>query len=194
MARTLLDVWETLEAGGAAPFEIATLRRLAADLPDDCSVFHGVHWTRLDHGYSVYGEIDFIVVGSQGQIVLIEQKGGPLEETPTGLVKSYRDKQKSVTLQIQRSIDSLQSRFKQGHAGQRLALDYLLYCPDHRVMSPATAGLLRSASSTPAPPIGSRPSSPRCWRRWLPRPGSRWRRCTRSSQMSWSSPSTRARR
>jgi hypothetical protein len=53
MARTLPDGWEVLEAAGAAPFEIATLRRLAAELPDDYCVFHGVHWTRLDHGYSV---------------------------------------------------------------------------------------------------------------------------------------------
>ena len=73
--------------------------------------------------------------------VLIEQKSGPLEETPEGLVKRYQDKLKSVARQIQRSIDSLQSRFKQGHAGQRLALDYLLYCPDYLVRSPATAGI-----------------------------------------------------
>ena len=58
MARTLPDGWEALEAAGAAPFEIATLRRLAADLPDDHAAFHGVHWTRLDHGYSVFGEVE----------------------------------------------------------------------------------------------------------------------------------------
>ena len=63
MARTLPDGWEALEAAGAAPYEIATLRRLAAELPDDHAVFHGVHWTRLDHGYSVFGGVDFIVVG-----------------------------------------------------------------------------------------------------------------------------------
>ena len=50
MARTLPDGWEALEAAGAAPYEITTLRRLAAELPDDHAVFHGVHWTRLDHG------------------------------------------------------------------------------------------------------------------------------------------------
>src|SRR5450631_1292961 len=141
MARTFPDGWEALEAAGAAPFEIATLRRLAAELTGDHSVFHGVHWTRLDQGYSVFGEIDFIVVGPQGQVILIEQKSGALEETPEGLVKRYKDKLKNVAGQIQRSIDSLQFRFKQGHVGQRLALDYLLYCPDYRVQSPATAGI-----------------------------------------------------
>src|SRR5208282_4284670 len=94
MARTLPDGWEALEAAGAAPFEISTLRRLAAGLPKDYSVFHGVHWTRLEHGYSVFGEIDFVVVGPQGQVVLIEQKSGSLEETPEGLVKRYQGKLK----------------------------------------------------------------------------------------------------
>ena len=107
MARILPDGWEALEANGAVPFEIATLRRLATELPDDVAVFHGVHWTRLNHGYSVFGEIDFIVVGPHGQVVLIEQKSGPLEETSEGLVKRYPDKLKSVNGQIQRSIDSI---------------------------------------------------------------------------------------
>jgi hypothetical protein len=141
MARIVPDGWETLEADGAIPFEIATLRRLAAELPDDFSVFHGVHWTRLDHGCSVYGEIDFIVLGPQGQVVTIEQKSGPRAETPEGLVKAYPNKRKNVAVQIQRSVDSLQSRFRHGHAGVGMALDYLLYCPDHRVLSPATAGI-----------------------------------------------------
>ena len=141
MARIIPDGWEALEASGAASFEIATLRRLAGALPDDYTVFHGVHWTRLDHGYSVYGEIDFLVLGPLGQVVLIEQKNGSLEETAEGLVKRYPLKVKSIPGQIHRSIDSLQSRFKQAHGGQRLPLDYLLYCPDYRVVSPATAGI-----------------------------------------------------
>jgi hypothetical protein len=73
MARTLPDGWEALEAAGTAPYEIATLRRLAAELPDDHAIFHGVHWTRLDHRYSVFGEVDYIVVGPQGRAVLVEQ-------------------------------------------------------------------------------------------------------------------------
>jgi len=141
LARIVPDGWETLEAAGAIPFEIATLRRLAAELPDDFSVFHGVHWTRLDHGYSVYGEIDFIVVGPLGQVVTIEQKSGSLAETPEGLVKAYQNKRKNVAVQIQRSVEGLQSRFRHGHAGVGMALDYLLFCPDHRVQSPATAGI-----------------------------------------------------
>ena len=141
MARSLPDGWETLVAAGVAPFEIATLRRLVADLPEDYLVFHGVHWTRLEHGCSAFGEIDFIVLSPAGQVVVIEQKSGVLEEAADGLFKQYRDKRKSVARQMQRSIDALQARYKQAHGGRPLVLDYLLYCPDHRVVSPATAGI-----------------------------------------------------
>jgi hypothetical protein len=141
MARTEPDGWEALEQGGASPLELSTLRRLAAELPDDYVVYHGIHWTRADHGYSAYGEIDFMVVGPQGQVVVIEQKNGALEETPEGLVKVYPTKRKNVSMQVQRSIDSLQFRFKQAHPGQRLALDYLVYCPDYKVQRAAIVGI-----------------------------------------------------
>jgi hypothetical protein len=141
MARTVPDGWEAINAAEAVPFELATLRRLAVALPDDCVVFHGVHWTRLAHGCSVFGEVDFIILGRSGQVIVVEQKSGPLEETADGLSKNYQGKRKSVSRQMQRSIDALQSRFTQGHPGKRLALDYLLYCPDYQLQSPATAGI-----------------------------------------------------
>ncbi len=141
MARALPDGWDAPPLADSARAEIETLRQLARGLPDTWAVYHGVHWTKVDHGHSIFGEVDFIVTGPAGQLVLIEQKRGPLEETPDGLVKRYPDKPKVVKVQMQRSIDALQSRFKQGHKGERLTVDYLLYCPDHRVASPATAGI-----------------------------------------------------
>jgi hypothetical protein len=141
MARTVPDGWETAPTVGVVPFELVTLRRLAAALPDQFAVFHGVHWTRLAHGCSVFGEIDFIILGQSGQLIVVEQKSGPLDETLGGLAKNYQGKRKSVFRQMQRSIESLQSRFMQSHPGKRLALDYLLYCPDYQVQSPGTAGI-----------------------------------------------------
>src|ERR1700761_7962709 len=86
MARILPDGWEALDASGSAQREIETLKRLAS-LPDDCTVLHGVHWTRIEHGCSVYGDVDFIVVAGNGRVLLIEQRSGFLEESPDGLVK-----------------------------------------------------------------------------------------------------------
>jgi len=146
MARILPDGWEALDFTGSAQREIETLRLLAT-LPDDCTALHGVHWTRIEHGCSIYGEIDFIVVAPNGRILLIEQKSGFLDETPDGLVKVYGSLRKKVASQILRSIDALKTRFAQTRRGKsappdtRLSIDYLLYCPDYHVRDASRAGI-----------------------------------------------------
>ncbi len=146
MARILPDGWEALDFNGSALREIETLRVLAA-LPDDCTVIHGVHWTRIEHGCSIYGEIDFIVVAPNGRILLIEQKSGFLDETPDGLVKVYGALRKKVASQILRSVESLMTRYAQTRRGRnatpetRLSIDYLLYCPDYHVRDASRAGI-----------------------------------------------------
>ena len=150
MARIVPDGWEALDRIGSAAREIETLRMLAS-LPDDCTVLHGVHWTRIDHGCSIYGEIDFVVVAANGRVLLIEQKSGFLDETPEGLVKVYGSMRKKVASQILRSIEGLMTRFSarlpQGRRSRpssaelRLSIDYLLYCPDYHVRDAARAGI-----------------------------------------------------
>ncbi|MEO8936422.1 MAG: ATP-binding domain-containing protein [Burkholderiaceae bacterium] len=146
MARIIPDGWEALDFNGSALREIETLRLLAT-LPDDCTVMHGVHWTRIEHGCSVYGEIDFIVIAPNGRVLLIEQKSGLLDETPDGLVKAYGALKKRVASQILRSIDALTTRYAQSRRGKavtvetRLSIDYLLFCPDYHVRDARRAGI-----------------------------------------------------
>ena len=147
MARIVPDGWASLEAGaslphGAARREIETLRELGAALPGDCAVYHGVHWTRLEHGWSVYGEVDFIVVGPTGRVLLIEQRSGFLDETEDGLMHTSAGRPRSVRSQLVRSVEALAARFAQAtHGRLRLAIDYLLYLPDYVVRNPAIAGI-----------------------------------------------------
>ena len=89
--------WRELEVAGQATREIETLRQLADQLPDHLTVFHGVHWTRIERGFGVIGEIDFVILGPGGRLLLIEQKSGFLKEGPDGLLKMYRGKEKSVS-------------------------------------------------------------------------------------------------
>ena len=133
---------------GAAQREIETLSLLASALPDEYTVFHGVHWTNIDKStndsasaFSVYGEIDFIVLAPDGRLLLIEQKSGFLAETDEGLGKRYPglDKPKLVKNQILRSVYALRQRF--GNEGEKLAIDYLLYCPDYQVRKVEAAGI-----------------------------------------------------
>ncbi len=71
MANIIPDGWREYAVTGAAAREIETLARLADALPDTYTVYHAVHWTRLEQGYSVYGEIDFVVVNQAGALLLI---------------------------------------------------------------------------------------------------------------------------
>jgi hypothetical protein len=129
--------WREMSVTGTAAREIETLAHLEASLADaPYSIYHGVHWTNVEKGFSAYGEIDFIIVAPSGRMLLIEQKSGFLTETPDGLVKSYHGKPGNVRTQILRTIEGLAKRF-----GGELSIDYLLYCPDYTVRDPQLAGI-----------------------------------------------------
>ena len=59
-----------------------SIRSRCSEFPNDYTVYHGVHWTRIDEGFSVFGEADFVVVAPSGRVLVIEQKAGFLRETP----------------------------------------------------------------------------------------------------------------
>lgn len=129
--------WREMSITGTAAREIETLYYLDEQLADaPYSIYHGVHWTNVEQGFSAYGEIDFIIVAPNGRVLLIEQKSGFLTETPDGLVKSYQGKPRKIRNQILRTIEGLVKRF-----GGELSIDYLLYCPDYTVRDPHLAGI-----------------------------------------------------
>src|SRR3974390_1733091 len=142
MAKVFPDGWRELTATGSAGREIQTLAQLAAGLDDGYTVYHGVHWTRVDRSnYAIVGEIDFAVVGPTGKVLLIEQKAGILTETPGGLTKKYADKEKDVPSQMARSAEALHSRLRAFCKGDQTYVDSLLYCPDYTVRQPGTVGI-----------------------------------------------------
>lgn len=133
--------WREFSVTGAAAREIETLALLERALPADYTVYHGVHWSSLAQGFSIYGEVDFAVVNPAGDLLLIEQKSGFLEETPDGLVKRYAGKTQRVAAQISRSLHTLQGKLLAALGGEAVRVEYLLYCPDYRVKNPGSAGL-----------------------------------------------------
>ncbi len=142
MARIIPDGWRELAVTGAAQREIETLAILADGLPDDYTVYHAVHWTGIDGSYAIYGEIDFAVVSLAGDLLLIEQKSGFLDETANGLVKQYPGKSKSVPVQISRMLSQLRGKLAVRGDIPSVHTDALLYCPDYTVRNPETAGLV----------------------------------------------------
>jgi hypothetical protein len=141
MAHIIPEGWQALEATGAQQREIETLALLAAHLPDAYTVYHGVHWTRINQGHALVGEIDFAIVNPAGNLLLIEQKSGYLAETPGGLSKQYNRQEKLVSVQMARSAEALRKRLYSHCQGDKPALDSLLYCPDYHVKQPGSAGI-----------------------------------------------------
>lgn len=122
---------------GAAAREIDTLTTLEQQLADTPYViYHGVHWTNVELGYSVYGDVDFIVLAPNGRMLVIEQVAGFLNETPDGLVKSFQGKPRKVRTHVLQTIEGLTRRFN-----GTLSVDYLLYCPDYIVRDQQLAGI-----------------------------------------------------
>ncbi len=141
MAQIIPDGWREISVTGAAQREIETLGLLAEALPDTYSVYHSVHWSNIEHRHCIFGEIDFAIVNRAGDLLLIEQKSGFLEETPDGLVKQYPGKSKSVPMQISRMVAALRNKLALRADIPSVHTDALLFCPDYRIKDPLTAGL-----------------------------------------------------
>lgn len=141
MARIHPEGWQRIPASGALARELETLATLAEGLPDDHAVYHGIHWTRVNRDHALFGEIDFVVVGPSGRVLLIEQKSGFLDETQDGLVKTYAKARKNVSVQMARSADHLRERLGVFLKGHKARIDALLYCPDYAVRQPGSAGI-----------------------------------------------------
>lgn len=133
MARTIPNGAGVAIAQDIHPGEAKTLQRLSKELPNDFTVFHSVHWARSTKHSTAYGEIDFVIVSRQGHVLVIEQKNGQLKDTDHGLVKEYAFKSKNLHTQIGDSIDVIRKKFSEQRHNHGLIVDYLLYCPDHRV-------------------------------------------------------------
>lgn len=153
------DITRLALAGGHGP-ELDTLVRLRDGLADDYTVFHGVHWTREYQGWTHFGEIDFVVLNRSGDVLLVEQKNGTLEESGGDLVKHYGEgHRRGAVEQLHRSIDKVRQKFQWRHGRDTpLAVDYLFYCPDHRVRDLNAVGMdpSRIVDAAQAPGLASR--------------------------------------
>jgi hypothetical protein len=143
MARLLPTDISQLSLSLGESAELRTLEALRTGLHSSYTVFHSVHWARDAAYRTAFGEADFIIVNQSGEVVVIEQKSGELDESADGLVKRYSDDQKNVATQIHRTLDGLRDQFKR-QSGHDISLDYLIYCPNYRLRDLNAVGLTAS--------------------------------------------------
>ena len=145
MAQIFPSDIEAARLSGESPDELETLVTLRDELSDDYLVYHSVHWSQSEPRRTHFGEIDFVVVNKAGHVLVVEQKNGPLLEGPQGLEKRYYGgKTKLVHSQVQRNLGNLRTKFsKSNSSAPSLNVDYMIYCPDHRVKEVNAAGIDR---------------------------------------------------
>ena len=131
-----------LALADARSSEIETLKNLQINLSNDYTIFHSVHWASESATRTEYGEIDFVVVNRAGEVLVIEQKDGDLEESADGLAKRYGNKSKNISSQVQRNIGRIRKKFSKQFGDELgLIIDYLVYCPQYRVLDFNGAGI-----------------------------------------------------
>jgi hypothetical protein len=144
--RELLDSPAGTELPLARRRELETLARLAAGLEGsvgkDIAIYHGVHWTRLEDDRPIFDDIDFVIVGPTGRILLIEQASGFLEERPSGLVRRQSGREITVAARLAEARSRFEGRLRRALAGSAVPpIDLLFHCPDYTVRDGGTAGL-----------------------------------------------------
>jgi len=135
MAQIYPEDFQVVERESKFHGELETLLRLRDELPDQYSVFHGVHWTKVEDDAAVYGEIDFLIVNPYGKILAIEQKETQIEVSSKGRLKAIYSgrngstSEKDIELQVTRNIQSLRQEFSKRYPQKTLDIDHLVYLP-----------------------------------------------------------------
>lgn len=146
MARILPEDW--LHTAYLHDGERETIGWLADALSDDYTVWAGVEWvSRERNGVPVYGEIDLLVVGPGGNLVMVEQKNGAVFVDDAGqLKKAYGTKEKSVGRQLRHSFTAFLKHWEEafGKHAAKPWITTLIYLPDHRVENVASLQLERT--------------------------------------------------
>jgi hypothetical protein len=144
MARIIPDGWQATSDAQSTPAQVRardTLALLERELPGDFTVFHGLHWNRVEAGHSIFGDVDFAVMGPSGALVLIEQRTGFVSETPEGLVKTQAGRKLVFAHRLGRSVATLGAKIEKALVGGVPKVEPLLFLPDYQVRQPETAGL-----------------------------------------------------
>lgn len=144
-ARIFPSDWKHVPTEGLWGREADALQILASGLGEGYTIYHGIHWTRLEQGLTVLGRIQFLVLTPSGMLVLIAMKTGVVRVENGRLYKSQTNSQTKTqqqSLQQSHQVDILEDLLEQGSGLSRqfftqhqksLRFEPLLYFPDFKV-------------------------------------------------------------
>ncbi len=121
--------------------ELDVLERLRAGLPDGYEIFHEVLWHSIHDGMDKHGEIDIVVLGPSGDVLLMEVKAGQVLLREGGIFKRYGQQERDVARQCKIQYAGMVSRLKA--AGLHPWLVNCLVLPDYRLESDQVVSIPR---------------------------------------------------
>ncbi|HEX5487362.1 MAG TPA: ATP-binding domain-containing protein [Limnobacter sp.] len=119
---------------GIARRQADVLDVLSRRLPDGFRVYHGLHWSRLEHGLTVTGQLQFLVLAPHGLVILMSMKTGLIRQDASGLSKSQGSHTVHVFTELCEQRDLLTAKFHRQHHLD-LPVEFCFYCPDHLLKS-----------------------------------------------------------
>ncbi|MDO4904764.1 MAG: ATP-binding domain-containing protein [Lautropia sp.] len=121
--------------------ELDVLERLQGSLPDGYEIFHSVAWHSIDNGLDRHGEIDIVVLGPGGHLLLMEIKAGSVQMRDGELFKLYSSREHDIARQLSVQRAALLHRLRE--AGLHAFVTTCLVLPDFRMRDGAIVALSR---------------------------------------------------
>lgn len=111
--------------------ELDVLERLQDSLPEGYEIFHSVAWHSIENEQDRHGEIDIVVLGPNGHLLLMEIKSGYLQLRDGELFKLYNTREHDVRRQLAVQRAALLHRLRE--AGLHAFVSHCLVLPDYRL-------------------------------------------------------------
>jgi hypothetical protein len=129
MALLIPSYRPTLRTDAGLYRELDVLDRLQNTLPDNYEVFHSIPWHRVDGGDDRHGEIDIVVMGPTGSLLLMEVKAGDVVLRGGSMFKLYAKREHDVGKQCSVQYSAMVNRLQE--AGLRSRVTNCLVLPDY---------------------------------------------------------------
>lgn len=117
---------------GHAARQWDTLQTLRDHLPDGFCVFHGLHWSRLEAGLTVSGQLQFVILTPAGGVICLLMRTGLLFVEDGRCVKKQGQNSEDVIELLNRHASLLSQQLQKGTA-LKPPLERVFYCPDYKV-------------------------------------------------------------
>jgi hypothetical protein len=128
---------QSFEGHAARQWDV--LKTLRDGLPDGFCVFHGLHWSRLEAGLTVSGQLQFVILTPSGGLICLLMRTGLLFVEQGRCIKKQGQTSEDIIESLNRQSNLLIQQIQKG-LSVTPPLEPILFCPDYKVIDPSAFG------------------------------------------------------